>query len=30
VIREYVIDVLGEDDFTTICLAMRKVRTSWA
>lgn len=30
VIREYVIDVLGEDDFTTICLAMRKVRASWA
>lgn len=30
VVREYVVDVLGEDDFTTICLAMRKVRGSWS
>ena len=30
VIREYVFDVLGEEGFTTICLAMRKVRGSWS
>lgn len=29
VVREYVVDVLGVDEFTRICLAMRKVRSSW-
>ena len=29
VVREYVVDVLGVDDFTKVCLAMRKVRSSW-